>query len=83
MRIGYYYSGRSLDVDNILKAMLDGLEHVVYTNDNLIVDLIVSKRTFADLAQIDMSKALMSAVGTGADFIHLMVDRPTTIEVLR
>jgi Holliday junction resolvase RusA-like endonuclease len=83
VRIGYYYSGRSLDVDNILKAMLDGLEHVVYTNDNLIVDLIVSKRTFADLAQIDMSKALMSAVGTGADFIHLMVDRPTTIEVLR
>ena len=31
VRIGYYYRGGSLDLDNILKAILDGLEGVAYT----------------------------------------------------
>jgi Holliday junction resolvase RusA-like endonuclease len=53
VRIGYYFRGDSLDVDNILKAILDGLGGVVYTDDNLIADLIVSKRSLDEFARID------------------------------
>ena len=83
MRIGYYYRGGSLDLDNILKAILDGLELVVYTDDNLIVDLVVSKRSLDEFARIHVSQSLARALATGADFVHIVVDRATEIEVLK
>lgn len=83
VRIGYYFRGGSLDVDNILKAILDGLEGVVYSNDNLIMDLIVSKRSLDEFVRLDVSAAFAGALATGADFIHIVVDRPDEVEVLR
>ena len=83
MRIGYYFRGDSLDVDNILKAILDGLEGVVYTDDNLITDLIVSKRSLDEFARMDVSVAFTRALETGADFVNILVDRAGEIEVMK
>lgn len=83
MRIGYYYRGDSLDVDNILKAMLDGLEGVVYTDDNLIADLVVSKRSLDAFARMDVSVEFARALETGADFVHIRVDAAGDVEVMR
>jgi Holliday junction resolvase RusA-like endonuclease len=83
VRIGYYFRGGSLDVDNILKAILDGLQGVVYTDDNLIMDLIVSKRSLDEFVRVGVSAAFARALATGADFVHIVVDRPSEIEVLR
>jgi len=83
VRVGYYFRGGSLDVDNILKAILDGLEGVVYTDDNLIMDLIVSKRSLDEFVRLEVSAAFARALATGADFVHIVVDRPLEIEVLK
>lgn len=83
VRVGYYFHGASLDLDNILKAILDGLEGVVYDDDNMIVDLIASKRSLDEFVRLDVSATFARALATGADFVHIVVDRPTEIEVLR
>ena len=83
MRIGYYFRGDSLDVDNILKAILDGLEGVVYTDDNLIADLIVSKRALDEFARMDVSVEFARALETGADFVHIRVDQVGELEVMK
>ncbi|HEV7487786.1 MAG TPA: RusA family crossover junction endodeoxyribonuclease [Thermoanaerobaculia bacterium] len=83
VRIGYYFRGDSLDVDNILKAILDGLEGVVYTDDNLIADLIVSKRALDEFARMDVSVEFARALETGADFVHILVDHVREIEVMK
>ena len=83
VRIGYYFRGGSLDVDNILKAILDGLEGVVFTDDNLIADLIVSKRSLDEFVRIQVSPSFARALEAGADFVHIVVDRPIDIKVLR
>jgi hypothetical protein len=73
----------SLDLDNILKAILDGLEGVAYMDDNVIVDLIASKRSLDEFARLDVSTAFARALATGADFVHIVVDQATEIEVLK
>lgn len=83
VRIGYYYRGGSLDLDNILKAILDGLEGVAYMDDNVIVDLIASKRSLDEFARLDVSAAFARALATGADFVHIVVDHAADIEVLK
>ena len=83
VRIGYYYRGASLDIDNILKAILDGLEEVVYVSDNSIVDLIASKRSLIGFADERVSGTLAAALQTGADFVHITVAPSADVEVLR
>jgi crossover junction endodeoxyribonuclease RusA len=83
VRIGYYFRGDSLDLDNILKAILDGLEGVVYTDDNLISDLIVSKRSLDEFARMDVSVEFARALETGADFVNIVVDQAGDIEVMK
>ena len=63
-----------MDLDNILKAILDGLEGVAYVDDNAIVDLIASKRSLDEFARLDVSMAFARALATGADFVHIVVD---------
>ena len=63
--------------------MLDGLEDVVYTSDNLIVDLIVSKRTAVEFVLAGASPSLAFALGAGMEFIYIVVDQSTQIEALR
>jgi Holliday junction resolvase RusA-like endonuclease len=83
VKIGYYFRGASLDLDNIFKAILDGLEHVVYTEDNLIVDIVASKRSLEQSVRVDVSPTLARALASGADFVHIVVDRAGVAEVLR
>ena len=83
MRIGYYFRGGSLDVDNILKAILDGLEGVVYTDDNLITDLFVFKRSLDELTRMDVSVEFAHALKSGSDFVNIRVDRAGASEVMK
>jgi Holliday junction resolvase RusA-like endonuclease len=83
VRIGYYFHGDSLDIDNILKAILDGLKGVVYTDDNLIADLVVSKRSLDEFVRLDVSVKFAQALETGADFVHVIVDDADDIEVMK
>lgn len=83
MQIGYYFRGGSLDVDNILKAILDGMKDVVYTDDNLVTDLVVRKRSLDGFLRMDVSVEFAQALETGADFVHILVDRAGQIEVMK
>ena len=40
LRIGYFYRGGSLDLDNIINSIQNGLEGVVFANDGQVTDLI-------------------------------------------
>jgi hypothetical protein len=53
------------------------------TDDNLIIDLIVSKRSLDGFVREGVSRAFAEALATGADFVHIVADRPSDIEVFR
>jgi hypothetical protein len=55
----------------------------VYRDDNLIVDLIASKRSLEELGGRDVSVPFARALETRADFVHIVVDESKEIEVLR
>src|SRR5947209_1751226 len=65
VRIGYYFHGDSLDIDNILKAILDGLKGVVYTDDNLVADLVASKRSLDEFVRLECVCQIRPGTGNG------------------
>jgi len=44
LSIEYFYKARGKDIDNILKALLDALEGILFENDAQIVELYIKKR---------------------------------------
>ena len=60
-----------------------GLKGVVYTDDGLVMDLIVSKRSLDEEATLPATPDFVRAVAEGADFVHIVVDRSEAIEVFR
>lgn len=43
IRLDFYLRGNTADIDNLTKAVLDGLQGVVYKNDRQIYSLIATK----------------------------------------
>jgi hypothetical protein len=58
------------------------MKDAVYTDDNLITDLIASKRSLDEVLRVSVSVPFAGALATGADFVHVVVDQPVQIEVL-
>ncbi len=56
---------------------------VVYTDDNLITDLFVFKRSLDELTQMDVSVEFAQALKSGSDFVNIRVDRAGASEVMK
>jgi hypothetical protein len=76
----YFYQGETtLDLDNIAKALLDGLKGVVFREDRQVSELRVRKSPLsAGLSLTGASLYLLDAIErasqTGADFVYVRAD---------
>jgi hypothetical protein len=76
----YFYQGEtSLDVDNIAKALLDGLKSILVHDDRQISQLVVRKtRMAAGVSLIGASAYLLDAIERmtqiGSDFVYVRAD---------
>jgi len=73
--ITYVYDAIRLDVDNIPKPILDGLERVVFPDDRRITDMLCRRRDLKDNLQIQtFSPVLSEALARSTPFVHISVD---------
>lgn len=73
--ITYVYDAVRLDVDNIPKPILDGLEQVVFPDDRRITDMLCRRRDLKDNLQIQtFSPVLSEALARSTPFVHISVD---------
>jgi crossover junction endodeoxyribonuclease RusA len=66
-----------IDVDNIIKPILDALENLVYVNDH-VVSQVLSRRTdrglHGTIRPLYLSPTLVSALMTAGDVVYVSVD---------
>lgn len=84
IRIGYFYVESSPDLDNILKPIIDALKGIVFVDDELIDDIVASKRPKeGSFRAANVSPILAEALVGNSDFIHVVVAVAGQVEVLR
>jgi endodeoxyribonuclease RusA len=77
--IYFSWGETTLDVDNVAKALLDGLKGVLFEDDQQVSELLVRKtRLRVGLSLIGASTLLLDAVEqmsqTQSDFVYVRVD---------
>ena len=84
LRVAYFYVyAPAGDLDNIVKPLQDALKGIVYGDDIQIVDLIANMRRKAVSDRIPMTSALASGFEGQSDFVHVVVDQSSRIEVFQ
>ena len=84
LRIAYFYmDAPAADLDNIVKPIQDALTGIAFANDVQVVDLIASMRPKAGNDRFEMSVSLSSGFAGNSDFVHVVVDYSSRIEVFR
>ena len=73
--ISYFHENQMVDVDNLVKPILDGIKGVVLEDDSLVTDLLCRKRNLAQEINISIySRVLLDALLTGGRFVHILVE---------
>ena len=72
--IVYYFKDSSLDVDNMVKPILDALKNVIYEDDS-IVDQVVARKTglISGFQIADATPDLIAAIDNDADFVYVRI----------
>jgi hypothetical protein len=83
VRITYFYEGAALDVDNMVKPILDAIGGVVYVDDNQVSDSHARKRDINGSFRIKgLSQQLALAFSKGVEFLHVEIfDQPDPQEL--
>lgn len=70
-----YYTLAPPDVDNIIKPILDGLETVVYSNDQQVYRVISEKLDRSNVDQIERAGVVLAAAieKQYTELLHIMV----------
>ena len=72
--ITYFFEGASLDVDNMPKPILDGLNGLVYSDDSQVTDLLCRKRpSDGDLGIDNFSTLFRATQELSEEFVHVNV----------
>lgn len=75
----YFYVRTDLDLDNILKPILDALNGIAYVDDEQVIDVIAAKRdlsltyALAGVSPVIVTQ-LASPGGTASDFVFVRID---------
>lgn len=71
----YFYAGGDLDLDNILKPILDSLKGIAYLDDGQIVDILAAKRDLGSTySLVGVAPVLAGYLSTaGSDFVFVGV----------
>jgi hypothetical protein len=86
LRIAYFYMDSPTgDLDNTVKPIQDALKEIAYADDSQVVDLIASMRRKGPTALklLTLTPLLASGFSGGSDFVHVVVDRSSRIEVFQ
>jgi len=77
LTIIYFYEGAPLDVDNIIKPIVDSLKGLVYQDDVQITDLASRRRPLAGPFSIDViSPTLGRALSRRREFLYVRIAEP-------
>lgn len=77
VRVTYYYEGAALDVDNMLKPILDSLVGLVYGDDAQVSDCNGRKRDINGSFRVrGLSPHLATAFSDGNEFLHIEILDP-------
>jgi len=71
----YFYSNDILDIDNILKPILDSLDRII-EDDSQISQVLGRKTPINGLVLQSPSPILASAIQHGGDFVYIELDGP-------
>jgi hypothetical protein len=73
-RITYYHDGKTLDVDNMSKPILDALCGLIYGDDAQISDASQRRRDINGSFRVrNISPHLAKAFATGTEFVHVEI----------
>lgn len=76
VRIVFYFSGEtSIDVDNIIKPIVDSLKGLVFQDDRTVFEVTCRKTKQGPKTRIsDAPACLLKALGTIPDFVFVRVE---------
>lgn len=81
--IVYFYRDGTLDVDNIVKPILDRMNRVVYEDDRVISQVTARKTELVSGLQVrGMTPETLQAFDEGMDFVYVSVHEPPDHNVL-
>ena len=84
MRLAYFHVDAAAgDLDNIIKPIQDALKGIVYADDRQVIDLVASMRRKGSSNLRPLTPLLASGFSGGSDFIHVVIDYSSRIEVFR
>ena len=84
LRVAYFYVSDPIgDLDNIIKPIQDALTGIAYEDDRQVVDLVASMRRKAVEDRVLMTDTLAAGFLGGSDFIYVVVEQSSKIEVFR
>jgi Holliday junction resolvase RusA-like endonuclease len=70
----FIYMYDNIDIDNIIKPILDDLEDIVYTNDKLIRDIYARKRDLRLIKLQGLSSIMLERIVLDETFVHILVE---------
>ena len=74
LEITHFYIDAQLDVDNLLKPIMDALKGVIFLDDRQVTDLLCRKRNLRlGLRVENPSSVLARALRRGNDFLYVAV----------
>lgn len=75
VRLSYYYTIDILDVDNIIKPVLDELKGLVYRDDIQVVKVIGQKQSVLAGSMLPIATPeLSNGLRSRSDFLHVLVE---------
>ncbi len=75
LTLTYFYADEALDVDNMIKPVLDAMIGIVYLDDSQITDIYGRKRKLNSSFRIhSCSPALARGLSSGLEFLHVKVE---------
>jgi len=84
LRVAYFYVSDPIgDLDNIVKPIQDALKGIAYADDRQVVDLVASMRRKPVEDRVPMTEALARGFLGGSDFIYVVIEQSSRIEVFR
>ena len=77
VNIVYFFRHDILDVDNIIKLILDGIVGVAISNDNLISQVLARKTPMRPNIVLEyVTPVIASGLESHGDFVYLTVNDP-------
>ena len=83
VQIIYFYNDIELDIDNIVKPILDAMVGLVYVDDARITDIIIRKRNLANFKLSNVTPLLAESIEREQEFLHIFVTASSEPEAIK